>query len=106
NRAKCSCEVLLAQLDPARQEKSRKGLADLQQKLAFHIDCIKHRKPLCQAKDLEPFGVRPGKRMGTILDYAERIAIMENLQTKEAVLERLKMDPILTSLNEEHWGQA
>ena len=100
NKASASCEALIATLDPKVQKKSEKALAELQEDLAFHIDCIHKRKPLCVAKDLEPFGVRPGKRMGELLELADRIAIMENLRDKESVLERLKMNPLLITLNE------
>lgn len=99
-RASASCETLIATLEPRLRDEGRKKLESLQADLAFHIDCIHKRKPLCVAKDLEPFGVRPGKRMGELLQLAMRIAITENLKDKESVLERLKMNPLLTTLSE------
>ena len=99
--SEATCETLIAQLDPRVQKKNQEKLDALQEALFFHIDCIKKKKPLVVAKDLEPYGVRPGKRMGELLDHAMRLAIMEDVRDKQALINRLKMDPMLTALHDD-----
>ncbi len=100
-RASACLELIVARLDPKKQKSEQKRLDELCLDLEFHLDCIRKRKPLCTAKDLQAYGVRPGKRMGVLLELAERIAITENIQSKEALLTRLKMHPELATLNED-----
>lgn len=97
-RTAASCEVLIANIDPRHQKAESMRLEQLQRSLEFHIDCIKRKKPLCSSKDLIPFGVRPGKQMGHLLELAERIAITENLQNKEELLKRLQSHPEISTL--------
>ncbi|MFN0064679.1 MAG: CCA tRNA nucleotidyltransferase [Chlamydiales bacterium] len=54
-----------------------------------HIERIQKGKPLVDSAILRTFGIDPGPNMGELLRKATRLAINENLQTKEAVLARL-----------------
>ncbi len=100
-KAESSLETLVYKLDPRVRKKSKEKLETLIEDLSFHIECIKKKKPLCVAKDLEPFGVRPGKRMGMLLEHAERLAIMENITDKKAILDRLKNDPMFATMHDD-----
>lgn len=53
------------------------------------IHRIQQSKPLVNAASLQELGVPAGRVMGDLLREAERIAINEDLHTKEEVLERL-----------------
>jgi len=101
SKAESSLETLVSKLDSRVRNKSKKQLETLIEELSFHIECIKKNKPLCVAKDLEPFGIRPGRRMGLLLEQAERLAIMENITDKTAILERLKTDPMFLTTHDD-----
>ncbi len=79
------------QQGPAFLEKHRLR----KEKLSRHIGRLRQKTPLISSKDLAKLGVKPGKTMGILLAQAERIAIRENLEDPEIVLEHLK--------NSTHW---
>jgi hypothetical protein len=43
-----------------------------------------------KSADLIAVGIQPGKKMGLLLKEAERIAINEQLEDKEMILQRLR----------------
>lgn len=53
------------------------------------IERIKTKNPLVKSDDLKALGIQPGIQMGKLLKEAERIAINEQIEEKEAVLKRL-----------------
>jgi poly(A) polymerase len=58
--------------------------------LKKHIERIQIKNPLITSAHLQQIGIPPGKKMGLFLKMAERIAINENLNLPEAVLQRLQ----------------
>ena len=61
-----------------------------QKKLHQHIERMKNHTPLVTSNHLKKFNVPPGKKMGLILKMAERLAVNEDLNDPDAVLERLQ----------------
>jgi poly(A) polymerase len=55
-----------------------------------HIGRIIEKKPLVNAALLQANGVNPGRQMGILMKEAERLAIMNDLNEPEQVLESLK----------------
>lgn len=66
------------------EERSRKTY------LSKHIKRSKEHKPLLTAKRLILEGVRPGRSMGSLLREAERIAVEQDLEDEQELLDRLK----------------
>ncbi|MBS0622721.1 MAG: CCA tRNA nucleotidyltransferase [Verrucomicrobia bacterium] len=60
-----------------------------QQKLHPHIERLRTKKPLVNAKMLIEAGVSPGVTLGKLLEKAEKIAIEENLNDPQVVLARV-----------------
>jgi len=60
-----------------------------EEKLSKHIARIQTKKPLVASSDLKKAGVQEGKRMGELLVEAEKLAINNNLHTKQQVLNLL-----------------
>ena len=54
-----------------------------------HIERIIQKKPLVQSHHLLSLGIAPGEKMGKLLKKAEEIAINENLQKTQHILDRL-----------------
>lgn len=64
--------------------------AKRQEFLAPHIQRLLSKTPLITSSHLSQLGICPGKKMGLLLKLAEHIAINENYQRPEEVLQRLK----------------
>jgi poly(A) polymerase len=62
--------------------------------LEAHVWRIREHKPLVSAALLQQNGVQPGKHMGALLKAAESIAIEQNSQDPQAILNQLKHMPI------------
>lgn len=59
-------------------------------KLEHHIKRSVERSPIIPGKMLMEMGVKPGEKMGDLIEEAERIAITQGLTDQEKVLELLK----------------
>lgn len=59
-------------------------------RLRPHIERLVEKKPLVTSQFLAKKGVKPSKNMGILLAQAERIAIRENLEDPEEIVEHLK----------------
>jgi poly(A) polymerase len=94
HRARPCFELLFCKFSEHKQQEFWQRLDHFTEQFASHIDRIHKRKPLCQAKDLEAFGIRPGKKMGELLRLAEKIAIGANISQKEEVIAKLTQDPV------------
>lgn len=83
-------QVLAARLD----DKARIRFLDMHQKqmsfLENHIKRIQNNKPLVTASHLMKLGIKPGKKMGALLKEAEKMAINENLENENEIIEKLK----------------
>lgn len=77
----------------AHPQKFREHHAIQRNSLASAIERIQQQRPLVSATDLMAQGIRPGPQMGTLLREAEKLAINEQLEEKNAVLIRLKQSP-------------
>lgn len=94
NRSKVCLEVLFAKLTEQEREKNFHTINAFSSEYAAHIERIHKRHPICRAKDLEPLGIRPSKRMGELLRIAERIAIEANIHDPHTILLKLQQDPL------------
>ncbi len=92
-KASACFEVLFTKSSSQEKEEYLQLIETFSSQFAFHIDRVHKRKPICQAKELEPLGIRPGKRMGEALRLAERLALEANLSQTEAIFDRLRQDP-------------
>ena len=72
----------------------RKKYLQLEQKLRHHILRIERKDPLVNAELLQREGIIPGKLMGELLKEAEKIAINNNFEDTQQVLEVLKKSPL------------
>lgn len=80
-------ESLLALED--LDNETKETINSLKAHLKKHIKRMEQKIPLVEAKDLLALGVKQGPLLGNLLLEAERIAIEENLETKQDVLDKL-----------------
>ncbi len=92
-RAKSCLEVIANKLPTELKSAMLEKVRECEIILQPHIDRIHKKKPLFQARDLQELGIGPGKKMGQLLQLAERLAIEYDLKTKEEVLSKLIQDP-------------
>jgi len=62
--------------------------------LQKHIDRIRTQKPYLQAKHLIEVGVAPGEKMGDLLEEGMRIAVNEEIEDPQILIERLRQTPL------------
>lgn len=67
-----------------------------ERQLETHIARVVKKQPLVSGKRLMELGVVPGKKMGELLDEAEAIAIRNNFDDEEIVLQHLLQSPLWT----------
>lgn len=88
--AKRSLEVAIS---PYSGEE-RRLLMELHEKrleeLGCHIARATHRKPLVTGRLLMKMGIKPGTKMGELIDEAEKIAVKYDLHDVDRVLDKLK----------------
>jgi poly(A) polymerase len=101
HRARPCFEIHVCRLSDEEKMRFWKQIDLFTENFGAHIDRIHKRKPLCQAKDLDSLGIRPGKKMGELLRIAEKIAIESNISDKEEVLAKLQQDPVWFRLVED-----
>lgn len=65
-----------------------------QKTLSTHINRILTNTPLLQSNDLIKEGITPGPHLGKLLKEGERFAINQDLDSKEGVIEKLKLTPL------------
>ncbi|MCE5294247.1 MAG: CCA tRNA nucleotidyltransferase [Chlamydiales bacterium] len=94
HRSHACLEVIFAKLSDDDKQKSFSLLDDTIKSLGAHIERLHKKQPLCQAKDLAELGVKPGKKMGLLLETASRLSVDYDLQTRDEVLKKLLQDPI------------
>ncbi len=92
-RAKACLELIFTKQEPEIRSMALKQLAACELSLQPHIDRLHKKKPLLQAKDLQGLGISPGKKMGQLLQIAERITIEHDLKTSDEVIQKLLQDP-------------
>ncbi len=92
-RSKPCLEVIFTKLPSHTKLASIELLASCESSLQLHIERINKKQPLCQAKDLQELGIPPGKKMGQLLQLAERLTIEHDLKFREDVLNKLLQDP-------------
>jgi poly(A) polymerase len=83
-------KAFLASLPGEQREKRLEEHEARKRRLDAHIKRIRVRQPLVSAKDLMKEGIAPGKKMGELLKEAEKIAIENDLEKSEQVMEMLK----------------
>ncbi|MFQ5729136.1 MAG: CCA tRNA nucleotidyltransferase, partial [Waddliaceae bacterium] len=91
--AQLCLEVVSARLSPEERDFFLKKLLERKKRLEGHIARIASNKPLVTSADLKGEGIAPSKRMGDLLQEAERISINEDLHQKEQVMAILKKSP-------------
>jgi len=92
-RSKACFEVLFCKLDRKEHKIAHERLHTFEESITSHVERIRKKKPLCQAKDLQELGIVPGKKMGQFLQLAERLAIEHDLRSREEVIQKLLQDP-------------
>ena len=61
-----------------------------QQALKIHIERLRAKTPLVQAKDLMEIGIKPGIEMGRLLKEAQRISVNLDIHDKQTLMHRLQ----------------
>ncbi len=92
-RARACLEIVFNKQTPEIKNAAMKQLAQCELALQPHIERLHKKKPLLQAKDLQELGIHPGKKMGQLLQIAERLTIENDLKTTEEVIQKLLQDP-------------
>lgn len=82
-------DVFAARLSPIDKKTFLASHSDRMLTLQKHIERIRGKRPLVQAQDLLQIGIPPSPKLGKLLAEAERLAINENLESKEEILKRL-----------------
>ncbi len=94
---------LVLQMIAARFQESEKGafLKEHERRrrhLAAAIERLRSKRPLVTANDLMDEGIKPGKEMGLLLKEAERLAVDNDLTSKDDALAHLKQTQLWRSL--------
>ena len=95
-RSKACLELIVCKQSADERNETLNRLAACEMSLQPHIELLHKKQPLCQAKDLQEHGIHPGKKMGKLLQLAERLTIEHDLKTREEVLKKLLQDPSWT----------
>lgn len=82
-------EVIAARYSSSRRQAFLDQYAALFQQLKEHVRRVEEGKPLVSAALLLEKGVLPGKQMGILLKEAEKIAVSDDYQDPEPVLNKL-----------------
>ena len=86
-----SCfELLSARLSENEQAALLQEHTERQARLHASIQRMRDKTPILRAKHLEHAGITPGETMGILLAEGEKLAINENLDTPDAIIERLQ----------------
>ena len=87
-------ETYAARLAPEEREAFLLKHQGQRWKLGTHIKRVEQRDPLVSSFDLRDEEIAPGKEMGILLREAERLAIIEDLDSTEEVLDLLKQSSL------------
>ena len=86
-----SCfDLLAARLPESERAQLIQEHTERQNRLNTNIQRVLNKAPILRAKHLENAGIVPGETMGILLAEGEKLAINENLETPEAIIERLQ----------------
>ncbi|NGX42573.1 MAG: CCA-adding enzyme [Chlamydiae bacterium] len=91
--AQLSLEVIAARYPSDKRATFLSKHKERQKRLDAHIQRIASRQPLVTSLDLQQEGIPPSKKMGELLEEAERISVNQDLHDKEQVLTVLKQSP-------------
>ncbi len=92
-------QVACAALPPEEQKAFLDQHRQRQENLQRAIDRLVSRKPVVNALRLAEEGVASGPGMGALLQRAEEIAILQDLDDPDAVLQELKKTPLWQALH-------
>ncbi|MES2345524.1 MAG: CCA tRNA nucleotidyltransferase [Chlamydiota bacterium] len=84
-------EIFAAHYPPEEKTHFLSSHATRRQTLEKAIKRIQENNPVIKAEDLMKRGIAPGKKMGDLLRAAERIAVNQNLEDKDAILKQLTL---------------
>lgn len=84
-------DIYAARLSPIDKETFLSSHRARLHTLQKHIERIQGKRPLVQAQDLLQIGISPSPKLGQLLAEAERLAINEDLESKEEILKRLRI---------------
>lgn len=86
-------QILSSHLDEEKRLLFFKEHEEKIQSLQSAISNLQNKTPIIRSSDLVQQGILPGKQMGILLKIAEAIAINEQIEDKDLILERLKQHP-------------
>lgn len=87
-------EVIFCKQEESKKKELQNQHQARKEKLKSAILRLQEKKPLITSLDLLKRGISPGPQMGRLLKEAERIAVNEDIQDKELVLEKLQKTPL------------
>lgn len=90
-------EIGLEMLASKRPDKEafHKEQLQRQKKLEKHIERIRSKNPYLRAEHLIQLGIEPGERMGDLLEEGLRIAVNEEIEDPQKIIDRLKQSNLL-----------
>lgn len=86
--------LAVKQSDPQTFEKQQH---QRQTALAKHIQRIRAKNPYLRAEHLLAIGIRPGEKMGELLEEGMRIAVNQEIEDPQEIIALLKQSPIWDS---------
>jgi poly(A) polymerase len=87
-------EIIKAHLSPSEKEDFHKTHQSRREHLKRSIERIQRLNPIVSSQDLMEEGIVPSHTMGLLLKAAETIAINEQIEEKEVIIQKLKTLPI------------
>lgn len=92
--AEISLQIVGAHYPRDKKELFEERHAKRRQLLEQVILRIQSQSPIVRAEHLIKLGIQPGKKMGLLLEEAERISINNNIEEREEILKQLKNSPL------------
>jgi poly(A) polymerase len=87
-------EVLAARLTEKERILFLQSYRERYENLLPFIKRIRDKKPLISALDLQQRGIKPGKKMGLLLQEAERLSVETKTENADFILEALLHTPL------------
>ena len=85
-----SIKVILSHVKPENRQSLEDDITNHKLRLASSIERLRTDDPILKAAHLQAAGIQPGKTMGILIEQGKRISTNENLDSPDAILERLK----------------
>lgn len=90
DHAQICLEIMAAHLQSNERQKFLRQHQERKEKLKNHIERVVNQTPLVSGKTLRSIGIPQGKLLGDIVREAERVAILQNIDSQDNLLNLLQ----------------